>query len=193
MPPRGSTKEASFGAECRREEVIRKRADSIFAFGIFDRPPPPDRRPEPGEWPEKAKQGRDRHDLERGPRAELLDHRPRIATLVSSVLVERCPECGIRGHGQEDPPPRTHERRRDSQQTDVVLHVLDHVEESDKIERSGKRRRSSLTRDDRERATFSRGGQVLEASFEAEGGVLPRERRENVPVSAAELQNSCAG
>lgn len=193
MPPRGSTKEASFGPERRREEVIRKRADSIFAFGVFDRPPPPDRRPEPGEGPEKAKQGRDRHDLERGLTAELLHHRPRIAPLVSGVLVERCPECGIRGHGQEDPPVRTHERRSDPQQTDVVLHVLDHVEESDKVERSGKRRRASFTGDDGERATSPRGAQVLEASFEAEGGVLPRERRENVPVSAAELQNSCAG
>lgn len=193
MAPRGSAEEAPLGPERRREQVIRKRADSIFAFGIFDRPPPPDRRPDPGEGPEKAKQGRDRHDLERGLHAELLDHRPRIAPLVSGVLVERCPECGIRGHGQEDPPPRTHERRRDSQQTDVVLHVLDHVEEADKVERSGKRRRSSLTRDDRQRAVPPRGGQVLEASFEAEGGVLPRERRENVPVSAAELQNSCAG
>jgi hypothetical protein len=112
---------------------------------------------------------------------------------LSGVFVERRPERGIRGHGQEDPPPRTHERRSDPQQTDVVRHVLDHVEESDKVERSGKRRRSSLTRDDRQRPAPPRGGQVLEASFQAEGGVLPRERRENVPVSAAELQNSRAG
>lgn len=112
--------------------------------------------------------------------------------MVSCVLVQRRPQSGIGRDGQEDPPPRPRERRSDPQQPDVVFNVLDHVEQSNEVERPGKRRRASFTGDDGERATSSRGGQVLETSFEAEGRVLARERGENVAVSAAELEDSCA-
>src|SRR5678815_2829382 len=104
---------------------------------------------------------------------------------MSGVLIERLPQCGISGYGQENPPARPRERRSDSQQPDIVQDVLDHVEQSDEVERPRKWRRGSFTGDDREQITSPRGGQVLETSFEAEGGVLARERGENVAVSAA--------
>jgi hypothetical protein len=191
LTPRGSAEEAPFGPEHRREKAIRKSADPILAFRVLDRAGPADGRPNPGEGPEDAKHRRDRHEIEGRFLAEVLEHRARIAALVAGVLVERGPQSGIRGDGQEDPSSGARQRRGDSQEPDVVGDVLDDVEQTDQVEGSGERRRRALTGDDGQRVGPG-GGEILEAPIEAERPVLARQGAEDVAVSATELQNPTA-
>jgi hypothetical protein len=89
--------------------------------------------------------------------------------MVPGVAIEIAPQPRVGRHGQENEPAGPNDRRRRPKQTGVFLHVLDHVEESDEIERRPKGGAGSLGGDQANGAPPPCQSEIAQARVEPDG------------------------